>query len=98
MTSPASATSSEQVLATLQEEASERPFETVEDLARRLGMTPEEGKRTPETGGDHVFDNRFEAEEHKVILPDTGSCGAPCTGIVCLTRIKGLSSVFQEDS
>ena len=41
----------------------------------------------PETGGNLVFDNRFEAEEHKVTHPDTGSFGFPCAGIVRLRRI-----------
>ena len=89
--SPASATSPKLVPVMLQEEASERPFETVRQLAERLGMDPQEGKHTPEAGGDRVFDNCFEAEEHKVIFPDTGSCGAPCAGILRLVCTKGFS-------
>ena len=41
----------------------------MEPLAKLLGMTPQEGERTPKQGGNLVFDNRFEAEEHKVSLP-----------------------------
>ena len=38
-------------------------------------------KRTPRAGGDHVFDNCFEAEHHQVTSPDTHS-SAPCAGIL----------------
>ena len=47
-------------------DASKRPFETVKPLAVELGMTPEVGVRTPETGGVNVFDNRFKVDKHKV--------------------------------
>ena len=76
----------------LQEEASERPYETVEPLAKRLGMIPQEGERMPKQGGNLVFDNRFEAEEHKVTHPDTGSCGALYAGIFQIVRIRGWAN------
>ena len=46
---------------------SNRPYETVEPLAHKLGMTPEMHKRTVADGG--VFDNTFREKEHKA-----GSC------------------------
>lgn len=47
-------------------DASNRPFETVQPLAKSLGMDPQEGKRTPATGGDKVFDNQYTQKEHEV--------------------------------
>ena len=54
-----------------------------------LGMTPQEGERMPKQGGNLVFDNRFEAEEHKVTCPDTESCDMLCAGSLRLMRIRG---------
>ncbi len=50
-------------------DASNRPYETVQPLAVTLGMTPKEGKRSPEKGGVNVFDNRFEVDDHEVSAP-----------------------------
>ena len=47
-------------------DASKRPFETVKPLAVKLGMNPVVGEHTTETGGIHVFDNRFKVGEHEV--------------------------------
>ena len=98
--SPASAVSRKltvsQTLVVLQEEASERPFETVQPLAERLGMSPQEGERNPETGGNNVFDNRFEAEDNKVNYPDTGSHGVLCAGIHRLKRTRGYSATVRR--
>ena len=83
----------------LQAEASERPFETVEALARdRLGMDPQRGIRTPETGGDHVFDNQFKAQAHEVSSSDAGSRIALCAGILRPMQARGSSGIVGRAS
>ena len=47
--------------------ASTKAFETVEPLAVRLGMEPQQNARTPESGGAGVFDNCFAELDHQVI-------------------------------
>ena len=53
---------------------SNRPYETVEPLAKSLGMAAVMDERTSTTGG--VFDNTFLEDEHKVEAPAlvTTSC------------------------
>ena len=77
---------SELALVMLQDEASERPFETVKPLAIRLQMRPvEQGVRMP--GGVPAFDNYFEAQQHEVNCIDISSCGLPCPAICCDTYL-----------
>lgn len=46
--------------------ASTKAFETVEPLAVRLGMEPQQNTRTPESGGAGAFDHCFAELDHQV--------------------------------
>ena len=95
--SPASFMSSELVLLMLQDEASERPFETVEPLADDLQMQPVvQGVRMLRPGGVPAFDNYFEARQHEVTFIDTSSCDVPCPGISQMTRTNGTSQTVRR--
>ena len=86
---------SELVLVMLQDEASERPFETVKPLAIRLEMRPvEQGVQMPE--GIPAFDNYFKAQQHEVTSIDTSSCDVPCPGIIQMARTNGTSQTVRR--